>query len=171
MEAFKECQQPQEILDALKDMLKTLKGFIVLAGKNGTGKTFASKCVYNAMIYPLIWPEYNHDLAFFSSQAELSLRLDEIRVKFGETGSYLKEIRDSKLLILDDVGTRIPSEAYLNFIYALIDYRSNLQMATIITTNKTASELRPILSDAIVSRIASGKCFRLEGDDRRFKDF
>lgn len=171
MESFDECDQPADVLGALKEMLRTAGGFIVMAGKNGTGKTYAAKCVYNRAIYPLIPPQKNEDIAVFYTQAELSLTLDRKRSQYGETWSYLDYIRKTQLLVLDDVGTRTPSEAYMDFLYSVVDYRYNLNLATILTTNKTAKELREILGDPFVSRVASGKCFRFEGKDRRFNDF
>lgn len=171
MENLKDCDQPPEILQALKDMLATCEGFIVLAGKNGTGKTYAAKCVYNRVIHPFVPPQINHDIAFFSTQSELSLDLERKRSKYGETWSFLDYIRKTQFLFLDDVGTRTPSDPFMDFIYAIIDYRYNLNMATIITTNKTAKDLREMMGDAFVSRVSSGKCFRLDGKDRRFNEF
>lgn len=166
-----ELNQPSEIIDAIEEMKQTAKGFIVLAGKNGTGKTFAAKCLYNIAIYPKKSPQKNEDMAIFYTQAELSLSIEKKRAQYNETWSFLEYVRKTKLLILDDVGTRTPSESYTDFLYAIVDYRYNLDLATIVTTNKTAKELREILGDPFVSRIASGKCFRLEGEDRRFKEF
>jgi DNA replication protein DnaC len=171
MENLAECDQPPEIIDALKEMLKTAKGFIVMAGKNGTGKTYAAKCVYNVAIHPLVHPQYNHDIAVFSTQAELNLLLEKKRHMYGETWSFLEEIRKAKLMVLDDIGTRTPTEAFMDFLYSIIDYRHNSNLATIITTNRTASELRQTFGDAFVSRISCGKCFRFEGKDRRFNEF
>jgi len=166
-----ECDQSVEVLHALHEMLEKAKGFLLLAGKNGTGKTYASKCVYNRAIYPLIPPAHNHDIAYFVKQEELSMVLEEERSKYGQTFSFLKSIRDAQLLVLDDIGTRPPSDSLKGFLYTLVDYRYDLNLATILTTNCTASELRVTMGDAFVSRVASGKCFRLEGVDRRFKDF
>lgn len=171
MENLKECKQPKEILDALRGMLMTAKGFILFAGKNGTGKTYASKCVYNQAIHPLTPPSYNHDIAFFSSQAELMLRLERERKQFGEIFGFVDYIKKSKLLVLDDIGTRSPTDALRDFIYLVLDYRYNENLATIITTNNNSNELRLTFGDAFISRAASGKVFRFEGEDRRRKDF
>ncbi len=166
-----ECNQSIEVLHALQEMLEKAKGFLLLAGKNGTGKTYASRCIYNRAIYPIISPDFNHDIAYFVKQEELSMILEEERAKYGQTFSFLKSIRDTQLLVLDDIGTRPPSDSLKGFMYSLVDHRYDLNLATIFTTNCNSMQLREIMGDAFVSRAASGKVFRLEGKDRRFKDF
>ncbi len=170
IETLENCDQPQEILDSLYKMKNELKGFILFSGKNGTGKSYAAKATYNA-VCPYKPPYYDHDVCIFKNQTEMNLEYNEHQKKYGETNSFLKEIRKTKLLVFDDVGTRTPSDVFMDFIYAFIDYRYNNKLATIITTNLNAIDMRAKFGDAFVSRVASGTVFKLEGKDRRFKDF
>lgn len=170
MEKFENCDQPIEIINALKEMRKTLTGFIVFSGKNGTGKSYAARCIYNSL-NPYQHPAYDHDIAIFITQAELNMSYNKNLSQYSQVFTYLDYIRKTKLFVLDDLGTRTPTDAFMDFIYALIDYRYENKLATIVTTNLNSTDMRKNFSDAFVSRVASGKCFRFEGKDRRANPF
>ncbi len=170
MEKFENCDQPIEIINALKEIEKTLTGFIVFSGKNGTGKSYAAKCVYNSL-NPYKSPDHDHDIAILTTQAELNMTYNKKLSEYGQVFTYLDYIRKTKLFVLDDLGTRTPTDAFMDFIYSLVDYRYENKLATIITTNLNANDMRKNFSDAFVSRVASGKCFRFEGKDRRSNPF
>lgn len=162
-----ELDQSEEMRCHLNAFAASPRGFVLLSGKNGTGKSYASLEAYNAFS-PYRLPDFDHDVAWFITQAELNLLFSE-----GNTKYLLEELIKSTLLVLDDIGTRTPSEAFMDFLYALVDKRYTLRnkKGTIITTNLNATSMRQMFGDAFVSRVASGKCFRLEGKDRRFNDF
>lgn len=166
---IEDLDQPQEIKTALREFAKCPTGFILLSGSNGTGKSTAALAVYNA-VTPFKLPAYDHDIAMFINQAELNILWNEHISKFGETNSLLKILTKSKLLVLDDLGTRAPSDAFCDFLYAVADKRNKhrREVGTIITTNLNSNELRLKFTDAFFSRVASGICFRIEGKDRRF---
>lgn len=166
---LKELDQKPEVIEFLLWFVKTLQGFLLLSGKNGTGKSHCARAVHD-IIAPY-WFEGYEDSAIFITQADLNARWIQDNSKFGETFSLLKQLCSAKLLIIDDVGTREPTASFMDFLYSLSDKRYNerTKKATIITTNLTSSEMRQMFGDAFVSRVASGKCFRFEGEDRRFK--
>lgn len=167
MQNILDLDQPQEVIQTLSEFARSPKGFIVLAGKNGTGKTFAALQVYN-YVTPYRLPAYDKELAIFINQAGLNIKLNECEYKNSLLGDLIK----TKLLVLDDLGTRQPTETFNDFLYALIDQRYNLRdnRGTIITTNLNASAMRVFFGDAITSRVASGTCFRFDGEDRRFQN-
>jgi DNA replication protein DnaC len=112
------------------------------------------------------------DEAFFINQADLNERWLHAKNEHGslELSGRLKE---TKLLVLDDLGTKTPSDTFGDFLYGIIDYRWNHRSAlgTIITTNMTGKITRERFGDAILSRIASGIQIRFDGEDRRIVDF
>ena len=167
---IKDLNQNADFIEYLECFAKYLKGFLLLSGKNGTGKTFAALAVYYKIV-PFKLPAHDWDRAIFITQTELNLKWSQHISQYGQTVYLLQEICKPPLLILDDIGTSTPSGAFMDFLYAIADkrYFEKDIKATIITTNLTASEMRSRFSDAFVSRVASGKCFRLEGVDRRFK--
>jgi DNA replication protein DnaC len=156
--------QPQEILNFLREFSLNPKGFLVLSGMNGTGKSFAARAVYNC-ISPFELPAFDSDIAIFISQAQLNFRFSEGK----EVHRILKEMCHVKLLVLDDIGTRKPSDAFMDFLYAIVDHRfeEREKLATIITTNLTHGDMYDKFGSAFTSRVTSGECFRLEGKDRR----
>lgn len=160
--------QPQEIKDFLLKYSKNPRGFVILAGKNGTGKTYAALAVYHSLT-PHQLPAYDHDYAAFFSQSTLNLRWQHEARAWGSAIDLCKTLSTTRLLVLDDIGTRIPSEAFMDFLYQIVDIRFSSRAATIITTNLNMADLRQKFGDAFTSRVASGQCFRFEGEDRRFK--
>ena len=169
---LKDINQKIEIITALTAFSKNPQGFLLFSGANGTGKSFAAMAVYE-VVSPFDLPFYDYDVARFLTQADLNILWSEFNTKHKETNTFLKDLYGSKLLILDDVGTRTPTEAYMDFLYAVVDKRYTLRSSrgTIITTNLNSTDMRQKFGDAFVSRVASGKCFKFEGLDRRFKAF
>jgi len=72
------------------------------------------------------------------------------------------------LIVLDDVGTEVPSPWVQERMLNLIDRRYTRKLPTIITTNTTMNELEAALGERTVSRIM-GMCHmvRFEGLDYR----
>lgn len=172
MPAFiKDINQPKEILEKLLDYASHSHGFLLLSGSNGTGKSFAAEAIYHANA-DYILPFRGEDQAIFTTQADLNIT-HNAHLKNDGTAYLLKIHCDTRFLVLDDLGTRTPSEAFMDFLYALIDYRyrERFTKGTIITTNLNSASMREKFGDSVLSRIASGTVIRMDGADRRFKDF
>lgn len=166
-----ECEQPLEILEALKEFAKRPRGFLLLAGKNGTGKTYAAKAIYQD--FRPSWDNFVTNEKCFTTQADMNITWQKTVSEWNDSSHLLTQFVYPELLILDDLGTRTPSESFMDFLYVIADkrYVNKNRCGTVITTNMNSTDMRAKFGDAFVSRIASGKCFRLEGDDRRFKEF
>jgi len=147
------------------------RGFLLLAGANGTGKSFVAQAIYEAHATFKL-PFYDMDEAFFINQADLNERWLHSKQE-NRSLELSARIKETKLLVLDDLGTKTPSDAFGDFLYAIIDYRWNQKstLGTIITTNMTGKITRERFGDAILSRIASGIQIRFDGEDRRIIDF
>lgn len=161
----------EEVIEDLKDYVKTPQGFVLLVGKNGRGKSYAAMKIYEQLT-PYKLPQRDHDMAWFINQADLNLLFNEANEIYGHAMALLKQAYLSKLLVIDDLGTRPPSPAFMDFLYAILDKRWNEResLATIITTNLDSARIRKDFGDAIFSRIASGKNYVVTGPDRRFED-
>lgn len=159
--------QPKHILDFLEFYSQNPYGFLLLYGKNGTGKSYAAMSIYKK-ISPFTLPQYDHDIAIFISQADLNLKWSEEN-KNGDMTYFFDKYSKTKLLVLDDLGTRIPTEAFMDWIYNLIDYRSvnREELGTIITTNLGIEDITKHFGNAVMSRLRSGKIFKMDGKDRR----
>ncbi len=168
---IEDLDQPEDWKAKFKEFADDPKGFILLAGKNGTGKTTSAEAICDNARIRLEDP--NHYDKIFYTQVDLFMKWTQDQKKWGETSFLCNKLINVRLLVLDDVGTRRPSEAYKDFIYAIIEKRerNKLNVGTIITTNLNSSDMRERFGDAIISRVASGQVFRFEGNDRRFKEF
>ncbi len=161
----------EQLIEDLQDFILQPRGFILLVGKNGRGKSYAAMKVYEALSsYKL--PDRDYDQAWFINQADLNMVFSEYIELYGNAMNLLRQVYKCKLFIIDDLGTRAPSPAFMDFLYAVIDKRWNERetLATIITTNLDSSRIRRDFGDAIFSRIASGKNYVVIGEDRRFTD-
>ena len=160
-----------EQMEKIMAFAKNPKGFLLLAGANGTGKSFVAMSIYEAHTAFKL-PHYDMDEAFFINQSDLNERW--LQAKHDCSSLELSSrLKTCKLLVLDDLGTRPPTDAFSDFLYGLIDYRWNQRniLGTIITTNMTGKITRERFGDAILSRIASGIQIRFDGEDRRIIDF
>ncbi len=90
--------------------------------------------------------------------------LDELRQTLREHGDFygaMRRLKDVPCLVLDDLGKEKTTQAGLDYLYQIIDYRYRNGKQTVITTNAlTMSELKnPYNADKIepiMSRILEG---------------
>lgn len=162
--------KPEDLLQKINAYANNPTGFFLLSGHNGCGKSFIAEALYYTKTSFKL-PAYNSDWAIFVNQSDLN---QEWKEKDREWPVYLlNKYKNTELLVLDDLGTRMPSDAFLDFLYSIIEYRwrNRDKLGTIITTNKNATQFRDIFGDAITSRVCSGFIYRLEGNDRRVSNF
>lgn len=155
-----------EFMKAINDFVSKPKGFLLLSGKNGNGKTFSAKAIYEAFWNP------QTDNKWWN-QADLNMKYQDVMATYRSSNYLLQTILEAPLLVLDDIGTRKPSDSFMDFLYVISDKRYNARhkCGTIITTNLNASSMREMFGDAFVSRVASGVCVRHDGPDRRNIEF
>jgi len=172
MPKFKEINRrtPEEMEKILRFARKPF-GFFLMAGANGTGKSFIAEAIYE-LHTPYKLPYYDKDLAYFISQADLNEQWLDAKSQ-GSSKDISDRLKGTKLLIIDDMGRKTPSDAFMDFLDALIDsrWKNRDTLGTIITTNLTGKEVRDKLGSAILSRITSGITMRFDGEDRRTLDF
>jgi len=170
MNFLEEVKQSPEILKSLQKYLDNPRGVLLLAGHNGTGKTFAAGRIFDKINQDDLREYPFHD-NYFLTQAELNIRWISQQNEYGDTLHLLNSLRSCKVFVIDDLGTRTPSDAFMDFLYAIIDSRYSRSYSTIITTNLNSIMMRERFGDAFVSRVASGEVIRFNGEDRRFKEF
>ena len=153
--------QEDEIKAKLTQYALVPKGYLLLVGPNGTGRTYAAKAILHHQKL------YDSDDYQFITQSELNSQWKHQLAEWKDDLYLLDQYKRYKFLILDDIGTRIPSPAFGDFIYAIIDKRCNNYQSTVITTNLNSSQMRERFGDAITSRVASGMVIRFKGKDRR----
>ena len=161
-------KQTKEVSDKVIKYCSHFQGFLLLSGKNGTCKTTAARNCYHRLS-PFRLPQRDDDIAIFINQSDLNIEWSrDISLQF----YLLERLKNTRLLVLDDLGTRHPSDAFGDFLYALMDYRwrEKAHKGTIITTNLNSSTMREKFGDAFFSRVASGVSLIFLGEDSRFDD-
>lgn len=155
--------QPVEILSGINKYITDPKGFMLLAGSPGLGKTYAAcACMDYAR---------NHGISSrFVNMADLYVNWLGMKQAGANEMNLLDKLFHPKLLVMDDLGARSPSEAYLEFIYILINKRCTTDCGTIVTTNMSSKDMREKLGDALFSRICSGQRLIFTGKDRRIPE-
>ncbi len=112
------------------------KGWLVLTGPYGCGKTHLAAAIANSRTDM-------GDPPLFVMLPDL---LDHLRATFSPSSntSYdrrFDEIRTTSLLILDDLGTQSMTPWVREKLYQLFNYRYNAELPTVITTADTLDEM------------------------------
>lgn len=155
-----------EFMDAVHKFVAKPRGYFLIAGRNGNGKSFTAKAIFDHFFSPHLDNQ-------FWNMAQLNMKWLNTYNQYGDTSYMLGEILKAPLLVLDDVGTRKPSDSFMDFLYWIADqrYENRDKQATIITTNLNSQSMREVMGDAFTSRVASGICIRWDGPDRRGEEF
>lgn len=133
--AFKACQQFAE----------KPRGWLVLSGTYGTGKTHLAAAIGN---YRSAFGEN----PIFIVVPDL---LDHLRSTFNPNSnvSYdhlFEEVRTTSLLILDDLGTQNSSPWAKEKLFQLLNYRYEARLPTVITTTCSLDEIDPRIRSRMV---------------------
>ena len=101
---------------------------LILAGKPGTGKTHLAVAIaLDAMS--------KGRKVIFKTVPEM---LDELRKAARERTDFygaIQRLKDVSCLVLDDLGKEKTTEAGLDYLYQIVDYRYRNKLQTIVTTN------------------------------------
>ena len=123
------------------------KGWLVLAGVYGCGKTHLAAAIANQQ-QSLGQP------ALFVVVPDL---LDHLRATFSPSSpvrfdSLFQEVRMAPLLVLDDLGTESASPWAQEKLYQLFNHRHISRLPTIITTTKSMEDIDPRLRTRMLDK-------------------
>lgn len=90
------------------------KGFLLMAGSNGTGKSFIARAIYKRYSRFEL-PYYDMDESFFINQSDLNERWIKEKSDCNSLG-FLGILKETRLLIIDDFGTK-PLQIHLPTSY------------------------------------------------------
>lgn len=140
----------------------------------GTGKTFHAMMVLNHYIYKTCNSDrfdFETPLGMYVEYAELMHDLKQFDFYEDEgTLERFDAVRETPLLILDDIGSGINSRFTKEKLYLILNYRFNNRLSTIVTSNYNFDELRSedIIGERNVSRLTKNCVYcSFQGEDRR----
>jgi len=156
--------QTKEVTEKCLKWLKEDSPFCILSGENGVGKTILACQMMLAWI-----KESEKSKEVTGEFLDLSLTyhkwLDEMR-----SGSVYKLLEKNcaiDIVIIDDMGVKMPSEGWREWLMTLINQRLVYEKRTIITTNLDSEQMQAYYGEALLSRIMIGTQIRIQGCDRR----
>lgn len=122
---------------------------LLFYGSTGLGKTFTSECIAREFI------KNGKDVYYTSAPRLFSVFED---YKFGrnttaEAKRIIDHISSVDLLIIDDLGTEFRTQYTDSILFDIINSRTNENRHMIISTNLNPTQLEPIYSQRISSRI------------------
>jgi DNA replication protein DnaC len=154
---------------ALNISRKFIKNFnsdyqnLMFYGNVGTGKTFLSCCIAKELMENGFSVTYCSADCLFKNLVDLRFQ-DDRDAYF----SYMEDINECDLLIIDDLGTEAISERVKADLFTCLNNRDLSKKSTLISTNLTLDELNRRYSERIFSRLSSHFTFcKFEGRDIR----
>lgn len=138
--------------EAAHDFAQQPRGWLVLMGSYGTGKTHLAASIGN----------FRHALGEAPMFVVVPDLLDHLRATFSPNSaiSYdrlFEEVRSASLLVLDDLGTQSATPWAREKLYQIFNYRYNAELPTVITTADQLSDIDP----RIRSRMLDGRLCRV----------
>ncbi len=132
---------------AAQEFAEEPAGWLVFSGPFGCGKTHLGAAIAN----------------YRSSQGHPTLfvvvpdLLDHLRATFnpGSNVTYdrrFEEVRSTRLLVLDDLGTQSTTPWAKEKLYQLFNFRYNARLPTVITTADTLDEIDPRLRERLLDK-------------------
>ncbi|MBO4784345.1 MAG: ATP-binding protein [Lachnospiraceae bacterium] len=138
-------------------------GNILFKGTAGTGKSYLSNCIANALI------QKGYSVIYFSA---VSLFEKISSYKFGKDKNSmdnpLQDIYTCDLLVIDDLGSELTNQFVCQELFTIVNERHLRNKSTVISTNLDYSEISQRYTERIFSRIYSYyDVFDLSGNDIR----
>jgi len=140
-------------LQAAREFARSPENWLVLVGPHGSGKTHLAVGIVNQLL------DSGRPVLF----AETIELLDQLHPSFGpgerrEPGQVLEEVKNTSVLVLDDLRVEMASAWAREKLYQILNYRYNLRLPTIITATHPSLEaleeqLRSRLMDPRISNV------------------
>lgn len=150
-------------VDNFKD-IKSKGSGLILFGNVGSGKTFISACIANALL----------DKGYPCLVTNFARLINTIHGMYQGKQAYIDSLNKFDLLVIDDLGAERETEYMGEVVHNIIDNRYRAKLPLIITTNLTLDNLKnptDIRKQRIYSRLLE-MCIPVlvPGKDRRLQN-
>ncbi len=167
----------QNIISIKEKCIEFVKNFdnpdthnLLFTGNTGLGKTFMSNCIANELI------KNGKNVLYQTAPVLLETIIDNKMNKYknSKQDDFYKNVLESDLLIIDDLGTECLNSMKLSELFTVLNTRllnlNNHVTKTIISTNLNINNIFKNYEERIGSRIAGFyDIYYFFGDDLRFK--
>ena len=123
-------------------------GLFIWSKTKGTGKTMLACVILNEAVMRHMTPA-----RFITVYDYLDMVAESWKDKTGDISARLRDIENTPLLVLDDIGVQSVDKLTNEKLFRLIDKRYSKKLVTIYTSNKKIPDLG--LDDRITSRISA----------------
>ncbi len=135
-------------------------------GGVGCGKTFLSNCIAKELIDRGVAVVYVSAIAFFDILSAQRFRRSDTEERV-ELPKY-RALFECPLLIIDDLGTEIESQAVSSELFDVLNERDLKARSTIISTNLSVEGIKDRYSERSISRLLGNyELCKFEGSDLR----
>lgn len=165
----------KEIEDDVANFVKEGKNLLISSNMVGNGKTtWATKIlksyVTNYACY-YSFPKQNQTPALYVNFPEF-LNQKKLAISNPDMLDKVKHIEDSiytaKLVVFDDIATKLASDYDKELLYVYINYRTSNKLSTIYTTNISSNMLESQIGARVADRITGySECIEFNGPGRR----
>ena len=143
-----------------------VEGSLLLHGDSGLGKTFISACIAREVVQKGYSVFYDTAVSVFSA-----FEIQQFSRNTAEGDAAAEKVRrmlDCDLMILDDLGTEVPTPMVQSALYTLINTRCTAGRPIIINTTVFPEDLSSRYGASVASRINGWfKAIVFVGDDIR----
>lgn len=149
---------PQPGLEDDPEIAKTRQestAWLILSGQHGSGKTHLAAAIANE--------QRTHGAGvLFVTVPDL---LDHLRATYAPNSPVtfdkrLNEIKNARLLVLDDLGTEAATAWAKAKLFQLFDYRYVLRLPTVVTTTHNLEQIETLVDPGLVARMRDKRICR-----------
>jgi DNA replication protein DnaC len=163
---FQQVKGAKLVYEAAREFALKPQGWLVIHGRNGNGKTHLAAAIANYL-------REHGTVVLFLNVPDL---LDYLRMAFNprrewdETNLTFEErfdaIKGAPILILDDFGAESETQWANEKIYQILNYRTDMALPTVITTNLKMTDIEGRLRSRLGNRLL-GKVVQNDAGDYR----